>query len=68
MQLQKTKTNFFHLGVAGYDPSLGRPKLAEWLKLVRETTNPYYDDAHHVVNKLMMENSDIPEYLKGNSV
>lgn len=55
-------------GIAGYDPEIGRPKLAAWLKSVKEKTNPHYDEAHHQVNKLIMENSDIPEYFKGTSV
>lgn len=38
------------------------------MKSVREKTNPHYDDAHQYVNKLIMENSDIPEYFKGTTV
>lgn len=58
----------FKTGIAGYDPEAGRPKLAAWMKSVKEKTNPHYDDAHLIVNKLIMANSDIPEYFKGSSV
>lgn len=63
----QTNPLLFLTGIAGYDPSAGRPKLGKWMKLVKEKTNPYYDEAHQIVNKLMMENSDIPEYFKGTS-
>ncbi|KAI7815383.1 glutathione S-transferase [Rhyzopertha dominica] len=37
--------------MAGYDPKNGRPKLAEWLDRVRQETNPFYDEAHEVLNR-----------------
>lgn len=57
--------NFFHFiknskifivstfqGIAGYDPTAGRPNIEEWLKLVRELTNPVYDEAHAIAYKV----------------
>lgn len=43
---------FFILGIAGYDPRDGRPKLSAWLERVRNDMNPYYDEAHVMVNRL----------------
>lgn len=43
---------FFFLAIAGYDPTVNRPNLAEWLKLVRQLTNPVYDEAHAILNRL----------------
>lgn len=38
--------------ISGYDPTVNRPNLAEWWKLVRQLTNPVYDEAHVILNKL----------------
>ncbi|XP_063704557.1 glutathione S-transferase theta-1-like [Culicoides brevitarsis] len=38
--------------MAGYDPVKGRPRLANWLKEVRNATNPVYDEAHKYVRKI----------------
>lgn len=38
--------------ISGFDPTLNRPNLAEWLKLVRQLTNPAYDEAHAILEKL----------------
>lgn len=46
-----TKILFF-LGMTGFNPCDGRPKLTKWIKLVRESTNPYYDQAHEMLNKV----------------
>ena len=34
---------------AGFDMSLTRPRLAEWMADVKSQTQPHYDDAHAVV-------------------
>lgn len=39
--------------MAGYDPTIGRPKLAAWWGRVKKETNPYYDEAHAVVEKIV---------------
>lgn len=39
-------------GIAGYEPAIGRPNIEEWMKLVRELTNPVYDEAHAIAYKL----------------
>ncbi|XP_053678331.1 glutathione S-transferase theta-1-like [Anopheles nili] len=38
--------------IAGYDPCVGRPVLSNWMKTVRERTNPFYDEAHKFVYRL----------------
>lgn len=38
--------------IAGYDPAVGRPNVEEWMKLVRELTNPVYDEAHAIAYKI----------------
>ncbi|KAI4462914.1 glutathione s-transferase n-terminal domain [Holotrichia oblita] len=37
------------LTMTGYDPKIGRPKLAAFLERVRNETNPYFDEAHKEV-------------------
>ncbi|GJQ65459.1 GstT1 [Trypoxylus dichotomus] len=45
------------LTAAGYDPKVGRPKLAAFLERVRHETNPYYDEAHKEIYQIVeMEN------------
>uniref|UniRef100_A0A2M4AN13 glutathione transferase n=1 Tax=Anopheles triannulatus TaxID=58253 RepID=A0A2M4AN13_9DIPT len=39
--------------MAGYDPCAGRPNLTQWMERVRNATNPYYDQAHKLVYKIM---------------
>uniref|UniRef100_A0A182UKQ6 glutathione transferase n=1 Tax=Anopheles melas TaxID=34690 RepID=A0A182UKQ6_9DIPT len=41
--------------MAGYDPCEGRPNLTQWMARVRESTNPYYDQAHKLVNKFAQD-------------
>lgn len=53
----KKKNEFFRfylkfLGVAGYDPFNGRPVLNAWIDRVKTATNPFYEEAHVVLNKL----------------
>lgn len=43
---------FICTAISGYDPTVNRPNLAEWLKLVRQLTNPVYDEAHVILNKI----------------
>lgn len=38
--------------MCGYDPKVGRSKISEWLGRVRNDTNPFYDEAHKVLNKV----------------
>lgn len=38
--------------VTGFDPTINRPKLAEWMKRVRQATNPIYDEANVFIQKL----------------
>jgi glutathione S-transferase len=38
--------------IAGFEPRQGRPKLAAWLDRVRNEANPYYDEAHTILNKM----------------
>lgn len=42
--------------MAGYDPKEGRPNLAAWMESVRTEMNPYYDEAHHTLNKISKKN------------
>lgn len=39
--------------IAGYDPKEGRPKLAAWFERVKKETNPYYDEAHVYLEKIV---------------
>lgn len=39
--------------MADYDPFNGRPRLTAWYQRVKQATNPYYDEAHKVVNKIV---------------
>lgn len=47
---------FCSLELAGYDPSEGRPNIKNWMELVRKETNPHYDDAHIIINKIVKAN------------
>ena len=49
----------YFLGMAGYDPCEGRPKLKAWLDLVKSELNPYYDQAHTLVNKISINKSKL---------
>uniref|UniRef100_F4MI64 glutathione transferase n=1 Tax=Chironomus riparius TaxID=315576 RepID=F4MI64_9DIPT len=42
--------------MAWYDPFDGRPRLRSWYDRVRDATNPYYDEAHVVVKKVIEKN------------
>lgn len=37
--------------IAGYSAAEGRPKLGAWMERVKKELNPYYDEAHVVVEK-----------------
>lgn len=41
--------------VAGYDVTKGRPILKAWLETVKEDCNPFYNEAHSVINKIAMK-------------
>ncbi|KAG5684922.1 hypothetical protein PVAND_014130 [Polypedilum vanderplanki] len=40
----------------------GRPKLTKWYERVKEVTNPYYDEAHVIVNKVIQKNKSKIEH------
>lgn len=42
---------YLFIAMTGYDPKIGRPKLAAFLERVRNETNPYFDQAHQQVYK-----------------
>jgi glutathione S-transferase len=42
--------------MAGYETFKDRPRLTEWYERVKELTNPYYDEAHVIVNKVIQKN------------
>lgn len=46
--------------MAGYEPGAGRPKLQNWLNLVKQKTNPHYDDAHKILYKLTGQQAQEP--------
>jgi glutathione S-transferase len=39
--------------LANYDPFAGRPKLNAWYQRVKSITNPFYDEAHAIMNKII---------------
>lgn len=43
---------FFLIGMAGFDATEGRPVLKEWLERVKAETQPYYKEAHVIVDKI----------------
>jgi hypothetical protein len=40
------------LGIAHYDARTEYPKIAAWIERVRHDLNPYYDEAHGILNKM----------------
>ncbi|ETN68078.1 glutathione transferase, theta class [Anopheles darlingi] len=47
--------------IAGYDPCLGRPRIAHWMATVRAHTNPHYDEAHRFVYMLAPDHIVTPQ-------
>lgn len=47
--------------MADYDPFEGRPKLTSWYQKVKELTNPFYDEAHTIVTKIVSSNKSKPK-------
>lgn len=47
--------------IADYDPFEGRPKLSSWYNKVKEITNPFYDEAHSIINKIVNTNKSKPK-------
>lgn len=47
--------------VADYDPFEGRPKLTAWYQKVKEITNPFYEEAHVFINKIVKMNKGNPK-------
>jgi len=39
--------------LAGVDPCEGRPNIKLWMDLVKQETQPHYDDAHLILNKVL---------------
>jgi len=44
--------------IADYNPFEGRPRLTKWYQKVKEITNPYYDQAHAILNKIVTSNDN----------
>lgn len=47
--------------IAAYDPFEGRPRLSAWYKKVKELTNPFYDEAHLIINKIIDSDKNKPK-------
>lgn len=47
--------------VADYNPFEGRPKLTQWYQRVKSLTNPFYDEAHGIINKIVNSNQKKPK-------
>lgn len=47
------------VAVTKYNATENRPKLKAWLKNVKESTNPHYDEAHKFVHKLAARQSKL---------
>lgn len=46
------------LGIAGYEPGDGRPKLQAWHNLVKEKANPVYEEAHEIAYRLASKRNE----------
>uniref|UniRef100_A0A2M4BYE9 Putative c-terminal n=1 Tax=Anopheles marajoara TaxID=58244 RepID=A0A2M4BYE9_9DIPT len=46
--------------IAGFDPCLDRPRIAQWMATVRAHTNPHYDEAHRLVYMLTPDHISTP--------
>lgn len=48
------------VGIAGYHARDHFPKIKSWIEQVRNECNPYYDEAHVFLNKLVkIANKDL---------
>ncbi|KAL7294121.1 hypothetical protein TKK_0012152 [Trichogramma kaykai] len=47
-----------HARMAEFDPRKNRPKLSAWLDRVIQATSPHYDEAHAIVDKLIVRNRE----------
>lgn len=45
--------------MSDYDFKKNRPVLSAWIERVRDATNPYYDEAHVIVNKIYKKRSKL---------
>lgn len=43
--------------MAGFDPKEKYPNIATWSKKVQEYFNPYYDEAHVILNKVVKKST-----------
>lgn len=43
--------------MAGFEPTQNRPILKAWLERVRNETQPYYEEAHLILNKIAKKTS-----------
>ncbi|KAG5867390.1 hypothetical protein JTB14_022928 [Gonioctena quinquepunctata] len=49
--------------MAGYNPRNEFPKIRTWIENVRKECNPYYDEAHHIVNLIADDSEDFKAKL-----
>ena len=42
---------------ADYNPFENRPNLSIWYERVKKETSPFYDEAHVILNKVVMKNN-----------
>lgn len=47
--------------MADYNPFEGRPRLTAWYQKVKALTNPFYDEAHVILNKIANGNKNKPK-------
>lgn len=49
--------------MAGFEPTEGRPILKEWLDRVKAETQPYYEEANVILNKVVAKGQKIASKL-----
>jgi glutathione S-transferase len=42
----------FFIGIAGFDPRKGRPRITAWMERVAKETSPYYQEAHKFIEQM----------------
>lgn len=47
--------------IAGFDSLVGRPRLGEYMELVKQTLQPHYDEAHSFMDEMAQEAKKIEE-------
>lgn len=43
----------------GFDPTVNRPKLAAWMRRVREDLEPHYSEVMNPVNEIVQSRSKL---------